>query len=51
MTKPGQKTKLAHTLKLVEFYCAHSLSVPKHDLALKRRENQCVFKQTYTIRK
>lgn len=29
---------VTHTLKLVKFDCAHPLSVPKHDLALKRRK-------------
>lgn len=28
---------VTHTLKLVKFDCAHPLTVPKHDLALKRK--------------
>lgn len=47
--KPGEKiekseeqstSSVTRTLKLVKFYCTHPLSIPKHDLALKRRKKQ-----------
>lgn len=47
----GLSCEALHTLKLVEFYRSHPLSVPKHDLALEKREggNKRVFRITHSI--
>lgn len=46
--------EVLNTLKLVEFYRSHPLSIPKHDLALEKREggrrgNKPIFRITHSI--